>query len=61
MSQKEVLLYLKRKKKPVDIKELLLALPQMNRTNVSRACRKLRDTKEIKFKVESGRRYLYSL
>ena len=60
MSQKEVILYLQKKKKPVDIKELLLVLPY-NRATISRNCRVLRKNKEIKYKVDRGRRHLYFL
>ena len=60
MSQTEVILYLKKKKRPVDIKELLLVLPY-NRATISRNCRKLRERKEVKYKVKSGRRHLYFL
>jgi len=60
MSQKEVIVYLKKKARPVDIKELLVALPY-NRATISRSCRVLRKHKEIKYKKLKGRRHVYYL
>jgi hypothetical protein len=51
MSQEEILKYLKKIGKPVDIQQLLTVLPH-NRATISKNCRRLRESKEIKFKIK---------
>jgi len=48
MSQTEILRYLRRKKKPVDMQELIVKLP-CNRASISRNCKKLRERNEVKY------------
>jgi hypothetical protein len=63
MSQSDVIKYLKKMKMPVDINQMIIALPG-NRASISRNCEKLRNSKEIKFKtIKLGRglKYFYYL
>jgi len=63
MSQIEVLRYLRIKKRPVDMQELLTAIP-CNRATISKACAKLRKSKEVQFKkkkIKSYEKYFYFL
>jgi hypothetical protein len=56
MCQQEIINYVKRKRRPVDMRELIVNLPQ-NRASISRGCRKLREAKEIKFKKKKEKSY----
>ena len=61
MCQEEILNYLKKRKRPVDIRELLINI-KANRASISRGCRRLRETKEVKYrrkKVGSYIKYIY--
>lgn len=61
MSQTEVLRYLRSKGRPVDMQELLRAIP-CNRATISKACAKLRKSKEVRFKkqkIKSYEKYFY--
>jgi len=63
MGQAEIIKYLKKKKRPVDMKELLVNISG-NRVSISRGCRKLRESKEVKFtkkKEKSYEKYYYTL
>ena len=63
MCQQEIIDYLHKKKKPVDMRELLVNIPA-NRASISRSCRKLRDQKEVKFrkeKIKSYEKFIYSV
>jgi len=56
MSQQEILEYLKKKKKPVDMQELIVNIPA-NRASISKNCRKLRNSKEVKYKKKKEKSY----
>ena len=56
MCQNDILNYLKKKQKPVDMRELLVNIPA-NRASISRNCRKLRERKEVRFKKEKIKSY----
>ena len=62
MCQDNIIKYLiKKNGKKVDIVNLCLNIPA-NRSNISRACRKLREQKEIRYrkvKIEGGIKYVY--
>jgi len=61
MCQQEIINYLKRRGGPVDMKELIVNLPA-NRASISRGCRKLRETNDIRFKkqkVKSYEKFIY--
>jgi hypothetical protein len=67
MSQSDIIKYLiqqkRRKRENIDIVELIRVIPA-NRGNISRACRKLRENKEIKSKpIKKGCfvKYVYSI
>ena len=56
MSQQEIIKFLKKKKKPVDMQELLVAIPS-NRASITRGCRKLIKSNEIKVKEKQVKNY----
>lgn len=56
MSQEEVIKYLKKRKKPVDMQELIINVPG-NRASITRSCRKLKERNEIKYKEEKVKNY----
>lgn len=61
MCQQEIMNYLSKKRKPVDMKELIINIPA-NRASISRGCRKLRENNEIGFKkqkIKSYEKFLY--
>ena len=61
MCQQEIINYLKKRKGPVDMKELIVNLPA-NRASISRGCRRLRETREVKFrkqKIKSYEKFIY--
>jgi hypothetical protein len=61
MCQQEIINYVRRRRKPVDMRELLVNIPA-NRASISRGCRKLRETGDIKFKkqkIKSYEKFLY--
>ena len=63
MCQDDIQKYLKGKRKPVDIQELITNIPA-NRSSISRNCKKLRESREVKFikkKEKSYEKYLYFL
>jgi predicted transcriptional regulator len=67
MCQEEILKYLiKNKNREIDIRELITKIP-VNRSNISRACNKLRLRGEIKFRLIRNfsrgipQKYLYSI
>lgn len=61
MCQSDIIKYLIKRRKNVDMVELCKNIP-VNRANISRACRKLRENKEVRFKkqrIEGGEKYIY--
>jgi len=64
MSQEQIIKYLvNRKGKHVDIVELCSNL-NINRSNITRACKKLRENNEIKFKKVKNKnfnKFIYSV
>jgi len=63
MCQNDILNYLKKKQKPVDMQELLVNIPA-NRASISRGCRKLRERSEVKFtkkRIKSYEKFMYFL
>jgi len=61
MCQQEIINYLKKRKGPVDMRELIVNLPA-NRASISRGCRRLRETREVKFKkqkIKSYEKFIY--
>jgi len=63
MTQEEIINYLKKRKKPVDMKELLINIPA-NRASISRGCKQLRKAREVKFvkkRIKSYEKFMYFL
>lgn len=63
MCQQDIIKYLRKKGKPVDMRELMVNIPA-NRASISRNCRKLRERKEVKYvkkKERSYEKYYYLL
>jgi len=63
MCQSDIINYLKKKKRPVDMRELLVNIPA-NRSSISKSCSKLRKNHEVKFrkeKVGAYEKFIYSL
>lgn len=61
LCQQDIINYLKKKKRYVDMRELLVNIPA-NRASISRNCRKLRENKEVGFKkktIKSYEKFLY--
>lgn len=61
MCQQEIMNYVKRRSQPVDMRELLVNIPA-NRASISRGCRKLRESKDIRFKkqkIKSYEKFIY--
>jgi len=58
MSQEEIIKFLKKVNRPVDIKELMINFPTKSRVILSRNCRILRKYNEVKFKKVKEKYYL---
>ena len=61
MCQQAIINYIKRRRQPVDMRELIVNIPA-NRASISRGCRKLRENKDIRFKkqkIKSYEKFLY--
>jgi DNA-binding IclR family transcriptional regulator len=61
--QQDIINYLKKNGRPVDIQELLVNVPA-NRASISRNCKKLRESQEIKYvkkKEKCYEKYYYMI
>lgn len=56
MCQQDILNYLKKKREPVDMQELIMNIPA-NRASISRNCRRLRESNEVKYKKKKEKSY----